>query len=404
MKIIQINSVYKYSSTGGIVNDIHSSILSNNGDSLIIYGRKKSEGSDKIKFIGSKIGLLFHLFVTRLFDMHGRASKMATKRAIKIIDSHKPDIVHLHNIHGYYLNYKLLFKFLKKYKYKIVWTFHDCWPFTGHCAHYTSVGCKKWLDGCLKCPSKKSYPTSFLFDNSKSNFKLKRKLFSGIQNLTVVTPSLWLKGEVLKSFFRNNQIEVINNGIDLDLWSQDGKNSEIKKTNNKQFMILGVSSIWLSTKGLRHFNELAEQLNEDEIIVLIGKISKKEQSTLAKRVIYIERTNSREQLAELYREADIFLNPTLEDTFPTVNIEALACGTPVITFDTGGSPEIIDEKTGIVVQEKTANALRKAIDNFKENRQSFTSENCRKRAEELYNKNDRFDDYIELYKKIISEQ
>ncbi len=403
MKILQINSVYKYSSTGNIVKDIHLRLLANNNDSLVIYGRKKIKAEKNVEYIGSKIGYLFHGFVTRMFGMHGRASKIATKRAIKIIDSYKPDIVHLHNIHGYYLNYKLLFKFLRKHKYKIVWTFHDCWPFTGHCAYYTAAGCQKWQDGCYKCPSKKDYPASFLFDNSKSNFKLKRKTFSNIENLTIVTPSKWLKDEVKNTYFKDNPIEVINNGIDLELWTNRGRTSALNRGVGKEFMILGVSNIWEPRKGLTYFIELSDKLKSDEFIVLVGKMSKEEKQNLPENIVHIERTSNREELAELYREANVFLNPTLEDNFPTVNIESLACGTPVITFETGGSPEIIDEKTGIVVNEKSAEALRKAIEYFRNNMDKFSRENCRQRALELYDKNQRFDDYIELYKEIIAK-
>ena len=404
MKVIQINTVYKYSSPGIIADEIHNRLISKNIESLIIYGTRKINTNQNIKYIGSRIEFLWHALVTRLFDLHGRASTFQTQRIIKYIKKEKPDIIHLHNIHGYYLNYKKIFKFIKKSNLPIVWTFHDCWPFTGHCAYYTAAGCQKWKDGCYKCPSKKDYPASYLFDNSKSNFKLKRKTFSNIENLTIVTPSKWLKDEVKNTYFKDNPIEVINNGIDLELWTNKGKTSALNRGVGKEFMILGVSNIWEPRKGLTYFIELSDKLKSDEFIVLVGKMSKEEKQNLPENIVHIERTSNREELAELYREANVFLNPTLEDNFPTVNIESLACGTPVITFETGGSPEIIDEKTGIVVNEKSAEALRKAIEYFRNNMDKFSRENCRQRALKLYDKNQRFDDYIELYKEIIAKE
>lgn len=392
--LFQINTVINSGSTGHIAEELGKLAIQNGWESYIAYGRNPRQSSSKAIKIGSKLGIYFHVFLSRFFDRHGFGSYFATKKLIKQIKEIKPDVIHLHNVHGYYLNIKLLFEYLKTVDTQIVWTLHDCWSFTGHCSHYTAVGCDKWQAICYKCPQKTQYPKSF-FDNSKRNYKDKKKLFCGIKNLTIVTPSEWLAEEVKKSFLKGYPVKVINNGIDLNVFKP--------AVLERKFIILGVASTWTERKGFDDFIKLADMLHADEEIVLVG-LSEKQIESLPKdkNIRGIRRTESQQQLAELYSQSLCFVNPTYEDTFPTTNIEALACGTPVITYKTGGSPEIIDEETGVVVEQGDLNAIRDNIDNLKQIQKETISSKCRKRAELLFEKNKRFSEYMNLYKELIT--
>ena len=265
-KIIFINSVYGSGSTGKIVKNLSYISQKNNFDCYSVYGRGKKNVGIKEKYIGNTLYFYLHIFFTRFFDKHGRCSTNATKKLIKHIESINPDIIHLHNIHGYYLNYEIFFKYLKSKNIPIIWTFHDCWPYTGHCAYYSYLKCDKWkVDGCKKCISKKSYPSCYLFSNSKNNYILKKNIFSNVNKLTIVTPSEWLQKEVSQSFFSKYPCYVINNGIDLNVFFP--KNA--KKRFDKK-VILGVANVWEPRKGLQDFYKLSDILPEDYLIVLIG--------------------------------------------------------------------------------------------------------------------------------------
>jgi glycosyltransferase involved in cell wall biosynthesis len=264
-----------------------------------------------------------------------------------------PDIIHLHNIHGYYLNYKVLFKYLKnEYSGKIYWTFHDCWPFTGHCPYFTAVNCNKWKTQCYKCPNKKKYPTSLVFDNSKNNYLEKKELFTGLNNLTIITPSDWLNNLVKQSFLKDYEVITINNTIDTNIFKPTKDENILNRYNipdNKK-ILLGVASVWEQRKGLEDFIKLSKKISNDYIIVLVG-LTKKQIKKLKQyfNISGIERTENQIDLAKLYTVADYFLNLTYEDNYPTVNLEAMACGTKVISYDTGGCREQIKENNGIIV-------------------------------------------------------
>jgi glycosyltransferase involved in cell wall biosynthesis len=288
-----------------------------------------------------------HGLQTRIFDNHGMASKIATKKLIKQIKQINPNIIHLHNIHGYYLNYAILFEYLNELNIPIVWTLHDCWSITGHCTYFSFVGCNKWKSECYSCPQKKSYPTSWFIDRSKENFRLKKKHFTSLSNMTIVPVSNWLSDLIKESYLHKYPIRTIHNGIDLSVFkpSDSEKFKSMYNIQNK-FILLGVANKWELRKGLKDFVELSNLLDSDYKIVLVG-LSRKQIEQLPDNILGIERTESVEGLAEIYSAGDVFLNPTYEDNFPTTNLEALACGTPVITYETGGSPEAIDESTGI---------------------------------------------------------
>lgn len=396
MRVLQINSVCGIGSTGRIATDIDK-ILKNQGyESYIAYGRGMARDCDTSIKVGNNIDNYVHVAKTRIFDIHGLGSKKATSDFIGKVEELNPDIIHLHNIHGYYLNIEVLFQYLKSANKPVIWTLHDCWAFTGHCTHFDYVGCTRWKTGCFKCPQKSSYPSSIAIDNSKKNFLMKQKFFTGVKNLTVVTPSNWLAGFVKQSILGEYPIEVINNGIDLGTFKPtEGSFRELYKLNNK-FIILGVASNWEERKGLDYFIQLSKKIKSDDMIVLVG-LNDKQLNKLPPNIIGIKRTNSVKELAEIYSSADVFVNPTLEDNFPTTNLEALACGVPVITFNTGGSPECIFENCGYIVEKENLNNLLEKIETIKAKGKSSYSKFCINTANERYDKNSRFSEYIKLY-------
>ncbi|AIM39168.1 glycosyl transferase [Sphingobacterium sp. ML3W] len=401
MKVFQISSELNVGSVGKISEQIGESILKEGWQSFIAYGREGSTTTSKAIKIGNKLGVYFHVLMTRLTDKHGHFSFNATNKLIDCIDAIRPDIIHLHHLHGYFINIEVLFKYLQHVKIPVVWTFHDCWSFTGHCAYYDQIGCAKWKDHCRQCPQIQSYPKSLLLDRSESNFTEKKNLFTSVPNLTIVPVSYWLADETKKSFFKECQIRVIQNGIDIDKFSYRENEVRPKFNIGNKFMILGVASPWDIRKGLKYFIELYDKLSSDYQIVLIG-LSARQISELPTGIIGLEKTNSIEELANFYSSSDVFVNPTLEEALGLTNIESLSCGTPVITFNSGGSPETIDRETGIVVEKGDIEGLKSAIEEIKEHGKEYYFNNCRKRAELHFKKQDRFSEYIALYKELLN--
>lgn len=398
---MQINSVCGIGSTGRIATDIHQMLLEQGHESYIAYGRGTPLNCDNTIRIGSRIDNYIHVALTRLFDRHGFGSKKATKKFIKRIDEINPDIIHLHNIHGYYINIEILFQYLKKINKPVVWTLHDCWAFTGHCAYFDYVNCEKWKNGCHNCPEKYSYPNSLVIDNSRSNYKRKRDTFKGVKNLTIITPSNWLAKLVDESFLKEYRVRVINNGIDLNVFRPTVNNFRVENNLEDKFIILGVASGWSRRKGLKYFIDLSNKLSNNEIILLVG-LSSEQIKQLPKGIYGITKTNNVKDLVDIYTSANVFVNPTLEDNFPTTNIESLACGTPVITFNTGGSPESIDNDTGSIIYEKDSNSLLKAIECYRLSGIS-SCHKCINRAHSFYDKNDRYSEYLRIYDEIVNK-
>ncbi len=397
-KILQINVVCGVGSTGRIVQDIGEVIEANNMESYIAYGYGSSALPNTIK-IGTKLEYYVHNILSRVFCMQGRFSYFATKRFLKKVDKIKPDLIHLHNIHGNYINYRLLFKYIKSKKIPVVWTLHDCWAFTGKCTHFEAIDCNKWEKGCGKCQNLKEYPKSCFVCNTKSEYKNKKNSFQAVQNMILVTPSKWLKDKIERSFLKQFPVAVINNGIDLNQFKF--KNNKIKekfKLTDK-IVLLGVASEWNDRKGLNTFLELRKSLNDTYVIILIG-LNKKQMKEIPDSIIKIEKTNSIQELAEFYSMADIFINPTIEDNFPTTNLEALACGTPVITYNTGGSPESIIENCGCVVKKGDIIGLSSAIKEFKLSNK--IKEACINNSKK-YDKHKKFEEYINLYNSYLSK-
>lgn len=405
MRVLQINATVNSGSTGRIAEDIGLVLMNNGHESYIAFGRgNQPSKSNKIK-IGNQWDANWHGVVSLLLDRHGFASKKATRKLINKIEELKPDVINLHNIHGYYVNIEILFDYLKKINIPVVWTFHDCWPFTGHCSYFDSVACEKWKTHCQNCPKKSFYPKSLLIDNSFKNFSDKKQIFNQLGNLHIITPSNWLKNLVKQSFLSKFPVSCIHNGIDLSKFSPiENVEKLIQKWNLKdKIIVLGVASIWDRRKGLDDFISLSNKLSDTYQIILIG-LTKKQKAQLPKNIIGIERTESIEELAEYYSLANVFVNPTYQDNFPTTNIEALACGTPVVTYNTGGSPEAIDKETGIVVEKGNVDELRDAIERVTSAKtEYYEKEKCRKRAEKHFDKNERYQDYLELFKTLVKE-
>jgi len=399
MRVLQINTTVNTTSTGRITEDIGRTLIENGHESYIAYSKIGPAGStSKLVKIGNRFDNYCHGLKTRLLDRHGFGSVRATRKLIREIEKINPDAIGLHNLHGYYLNVEILFNYLKKAQKPVIWTFHDCWPFTGHCAYFDFVNCERWIKGCYDCPLKTVYPASYGLDCSSWNYKKKRTLFTGINNLTIVSPSRWLAGLVKQSFLNEYPVNVIPNGVNLDVFKTVKKDDVKRKYKLKgMYLILGVASVWDRRKGLDDFIELSGNLSQDYQIALIG-LDKNQIRELPGQITGIERTEDVNELAALYSAADVFVNPTWVDNFPTTNLEALACGTPVITYNTGGSPETIDDDIGRVVEKGDINGLKKSIDSLMKTDLARRSQKCRSRAELLYNKNDRFQDYMNLFK------
>lgn len=344
MKVLVINSVCGIRSTGRIATEIAEEYIKQGHEVIIAYGRETVPKQYKSisKRIGTSISININAFESRIFDNDGFTARQATARFLKWAEFYNPDLLWLHNLHGYYINIKQLFTWIKKRpNMEVRWTLHDCWSFTGHCSHFDYVKCYKWKKHCEKCQQKKEYPASLFFDGSGRNFENKRKLFTGVKKMTIVTPSKWLANQVKAGFLKEYPIVIVNNTVDTEVFKPT--NSDIKKTlgiENKR-IILGVASQWQPLKGFQDFFKLRELLSDEYVIVLVGVTSKQKQKLLPS-MIGIERTNNPLELAKLYSAADVFFNPTYQDTYPTVNLEAKACGTTVITYDTGGSPESVE--------------------------------------------------------------
>lgn len=344
MRILLINSVCGIGSTGRICTDLAAAFEAEGHEVKIAYGRDGRVPASAEKYavrIGGDMDVKLHAIQTRIFDNHGFASKRATKRFLKWAEEYDPDLLWLHNIHGYYINIEQLFTWIKsRPQMQVKWTLHDCWAFTGHCAHFTMADCGKWKKGCEHCPQKTGYPGSKVLDNSKRNFKRKKALFTGVKNLTIITPSKWLADLVGESYLAEYPVEVKYNTIDTEIFKPTESDFRSRYGIERKIIIMGAASTWNERKGLKDFLYLAEKLSEEYAIVLVG-LNDEQLASLPENIIGIKRTDSPSELAAIYTAADVFVNPTYEDNYPTVNLEAQACGTPVITYRTGGSPESV---------------------------------------------------------------
>lgn len=401
MKFLQINTIVNSGSHGRIAEEHGKLLIEKGHESYIAYSRGANNSDSELIKIGKRSDVAFHVLITRVFDRHGFGSINATRSFLKEVDKINPDLIHLHNVHGYYLNIGLLFEYIKNRNKPVVWTLHDCWPFTGHCSHFQHVNCNKWQTGCYDCPNIHGYPKSLFIDNSRKNFYEKKMLFTGLKNMLLVSPSEWLAAQLRNSFLSDNEIRVINNGIDLEKFRPLNSNGIRAKYNLKRKYVIGVASTWSERKGLGDFIRLREILNAEIEIVLVG-LTRSQIKTLHPGIKGIFRTESVEELASFYSGAEVLVNPTYVDNFPSVNIEALACGTPVITYNTGGSAEAIDIRTGLVVEKGNVRKLCSSIMEVMNSNDMFNSAQCRDRAVRKYSAWERFGDYLNLYQERLT--
>lgn len=389
--LLQINVAVNWGSTGKIAEQIGVIAQSKGWESYIAYGRDFCPSKNSVIHIGNYFDVLEHYAEHRLFDNDGLASRGATRKLIREIDRVKPDVIHLHNIHDHYVNYKLLLEYIAKLNIPVVWTLHDCWNFTGGCKYFDQIGCDSWKQECITCPANRS-----LFkEKTNYHFRLMRDLQEKVKNLTFVPVSNWLDSLLKQSCQGQRNSVVIHNGVDLNTFKPCG--------TNKSNMILGVASVWDSRKGLNDFIRLRTILSKNLSIILVG-LTKGQIKKLPEGIIGITQTTNQKQLAQLYSDAMAFVNPTYSDNFPTTNIEALGCGTPVITYRTGGSPEAVDEATGMVIEKGDVEGLASAILKVVNNPELYPPSACRKRAVEHFNKETQFAKYINLYTDLVNRK
>lgn len=403
IRLLQICVEGNTGSTGTIAESIGQFVINHGGESFIAFGRYPRPSSSELIKIGNNFDLICHGLQTRIIGRHGLGSKQATKHLINKILEIRPNIIQLHHIHGYYINYQILFEFLRYSNIPVVWIFHDCWAFTGHCTYFERVACEKWKSECLECPQTHEYPRSLFFDRSQEDFRLKKALFTSIPNLTIISVSKWLNKLVDQSFLKEVKHTHIYNGIDTTFFSPSVSVDYIKSKHglHGKFIILGVATTWDKRKGLLDFVELSKYLLESEVILLVG-LSQDQIEALPDNIIGLPRTDNRSELVDLYSAADVFANLSVEETFGLTTVEAMSCGTPVVVYDSSASPELVSNETGIVVPRQNIQSVLKALRDVKfEGKHSYSS-NCRSHVIDKFNSQDRHLDYYNLYLSLIS--
>lgn len=360
MRYLFINSVYGVRSTGKIIADECHRLVNQGHQCAVAYGREGIEDPTVMHIkIGQRRDYLFHGICARLTDYHGFLSKNATKKLLYQIEAFQPDVIWLHNMHGYYINVDMLFQWLKQQSnIKVLWTLHDCWSFTGHCAYFTMAKCNRWKTGCCNCPQLSAYPKTIGIDHSSRNYARKKKAFQGVKNMKLVTPSKWLADLVKESFLKEYEVNVIHNTINTAIFKPTESDFKKRYDLEEKYIVLGVAVGWEETKGFQDVLRLRETLPDTYEIVLVGT-TEKQIEELPKGILGITRTSDQKQLAEIYTAADVFVNPTHQDNYPTVNLEANSCGTPVVTYNVGGSPESAFYEN--VVDEGDIHAMSKRI-------------------------------------------
>lgn len=398
MKVLHITAFSGVGCTGRIAQGISELLIEQGHEAAIAWGRENNitEGVQTIR-IGHKWDYMLHGLYARLTDRNGFASKRATTKFISQIEEYKPDIVHLHILHGYYINIRILFEYLKEKDIPVVWTFHDEWAFTGHCPCFRKIKCDKWKTECHHCVQRKEHPVSLFVDRSKKNYYDKKSLFTGLNRMIIAAPSKWMAEMVKESFFREYEVAVVHNGIDTSCFRPKQSNIKKKLGMEDKKIVLGVSSTWVEAKGFQDFQVLSKYLDEEYQVVLVG-VDEKQKEQLPKEMIGIERTDNVEELAELYSAAEVFCNLTYDDNYPTTNLEAVACGTPVVTYRTGGSVEIVEETGyGSVVEQGDVREAARAITELR---------NLPRKKEGFRNVEQKFcyEEYLKLYKKLLDKK
>lgn len=397
MKVLFINTVFEKGSTGRIVKELGEAVEENGGEYRVAYGRGFYDDEHCYR-IGSDIDLYIHAFLSRLTDRAGFYSTEATKKLIRFIKEYNPDVIHLHNLHGYYINIGVLFNYLKtEFVGKVIWTLHDCWAFTGHCTYYSYFGCLKWMSECSSCRQKHEYPASYVLDNSQSNYKRKHSIFSGMgDRLSIVAVSEWLAEEVRKSFLKEYKVNTIYNGIDTDIFKNLRSDLKERLCIQDKYIFLCVSDGWDKRKGYEQVLELAECIDSDSVLIVIG-LNQKQIKELPHGVIGLKRTWNQQELVKYYSIADVLFNPSKEETFGLVTVESMACGTPAVVYNTTACAEIVgDERYGrILAQDRQ---VRDCLEEIKLDKKRYFN-TCQRRVREMFTIEKMQQEYIRLYQK-----
>ena len=395
MKLLQINTVCGNGSTGKIAVEIQEHCKEKGISGCILYGRECKNASPSSVLTQNKYEFHANALFARLFDNEGFGAIASTKRIIKYIREYQPDIIQLHNLHGYYVNLVLLFQFLKEYGKPVVWTLHDCWAFTGHCTHYAFYNCDKWKKECKQCVQKKEYPKSYFFDRSRNNYFIKRDILSAMENLTLVVPSLWMKRQVEKSFLSKFSTHVIYNGIDLALFKKRETSLRQELGLDEKIILLGVADGFGKKKGVDSFKNIYSLLDHSRYTMILVGLNAHQIDELPKGIIGLERTRTQNELVDLYSVADLFLNLSREESMGLVTVEALACGLPVLVNNATALPEIVEESgCGIIIDYDNVEQAAQIIS--REEFFNISEENCRKYAQE-FDKGEKYQQYYELY-------
>lgn len=399
--LLQISCDRNWGSIGHITEDVGLLAEKKGWDTFLIYGREGNPSKLKSYKAGNMFNVYEHYVENRLFDNDGLASRWTTRRVVDKIKEIGPDVIHLHNIHDHWLNYEILFEFLSKIETPIIWTQHDCWSYTGGCGYYSLRGCDRWKRLCVKCPLKKGLLR--LMERTKVHFQKKRILFNKVSSLILVPVSHWLESELRQSFLKDNRIQTIYNGINTSVFRPMVNHIKERYNIRDQRLLVAAATSWSERKGLDDYIKLREELKESEVILLVG-LTKKQIKTLPKGVIGLERTQDISELVELYSAADIVLNLSHEETFGLTTVEGFACGTPGIVYNSTASPELITPETGIVVEPGDIKGIVDAVNVILKNGKEHYSKACRERAVSVFNKDDRYMDYINLYEELLNER
>lgn len=400
MRVFQLNTFCGVKSTGRIAAEIAKLVKQDGGECRIGYGVPGiSPDSEPFAYrIGTPVERKLHGAMRKLLDAEGCGSVLGTRQLIREMRAFTPELIHLHNLHGCYLNLPMLFDELARMNKPVIWTLHDCWPFTGHCAYFDYVGCDHWQSQCHDCPQKASYPTCIGLSRARQNFEQKKRMFTQLQNLTFVAPCRWMTQPLSRSFLNRYPVQVIPNGVNLTVFKPVDSDLRMRYGIGEKKIVLSVASEWDERKGLRYLLEARQKMGPEYCFVVIG-LSEQHVTDLPDGMIGLTHTANADELAAWYTAADCLANPTMEDNMPMVNLEALACGTPVAVFATGGCPEAVGE-CGRVIPQGDVDALCEAILQLCQMKPALRSL-CLTRARD-FDSRKTFQSYLELYKELCS--
>lgn len=406
MNVVQINASYRIGSTGKIMNDLNDTIVEAGHNGFMVFAYTNEHVNNDNLYCTSRwpyyLEVRKNLGISRITGLTGYRNINSTKAAVRWIKEKQPDIIHLHNIHGDWINLRILSELIKEVEIPVIWTLHDCWAFTGRCSHFELSGCDQWKTGCTeRCPNLKVYPISYIFDYSKKMFKDKVAMFGSIRNLTIVTPSQWLADYVKKSFLGKYPVHVINNGINIDIYKPTKDLPEYIRLDPNKKVILGVAGSWSKTKGLDDFVELNKIIDHSRYQIVLVGLKQRQIETLPNSIIKVGATQNQDELAGIYSVADVFVNLTYQDNYPTTNLEAMACGTPVLTYRTGGSPESILHEEWIVNPgdiKQVLCVIEKIVNSSQSKRFQISEEERRS-----FDKKTKYKDYLKLYTSVYEK-